>query len=442
MKNSWIIAVRELKERVGSRSFMMMSILGPMLVLGLIYLLFTLGGQSKQHWKVLVSDSKSFMDSKIVSNKSSSLTYFFADQYIEIEDFADNPRFQEYDALVEVNEKVFTNKVGFVFYREKPSFRMQTRIQYDIERRLEEVLVSQVAKFSVAEFRKIKQPLTLSFKNVYDPKDEASNMAGWVGYFFGALIILFVFLFGMTILRSVSMEKSNRIVEVLLGVVRPKELMLGKISGIGMAAFLQFLIWSIIISLGLYGMREMIFHDLLDASSMQIQDLAKDASSYQEQFFAAKEYNQFVDLIYSRIQFDVMIGYFLLFFVCAYLFYGSFFAIIGATSGSESDGQQFVLPLIFLLGISLYGGYYAMVNPEASLTTYLAYIPFTAPIVTMVKLGQGYTAETIYQLYISLSILLLSAFYMLHISSRLYGNGVLAFGHRLRLIQLFKWLKK
>lgn len=137
-----------------------------------------------------------------------------------------------------------------------------------------------------------------------------------------------------------------------------------------------------------------------------------------------------------------MTTYFLLFFIVGYLFYGAFFAAIGATSGSESDGQQFVLPIIFLLCFALYAGYYSLQNPESTMATVFHYLPFTSPVVVMVKLAQGYEPGQVYQLYLSLLVLILSAIFILLIAGRLYKNGILQFGHRIKIGLLLKWLKK
>jgi ABC-2 type transport system permease protein len=409
----------------------------------MIYLAFSIGGQPKQHWKVLIADPANIMNSKIMAGEHKSISYSFADGYIETEEFAEAKMFQEFDALLEVNEKVVSNKTGFVFYREKPSVRMRTQVQYHFERRLEEVMVKQFTDLPLKEFRKIKQPINVNFRDVYDPKDEASALNGWVGFFFGTLILTFIFLFGMTILRSVTREKSNRIVEVLLASVSPNQLMIGKITGIGITAFVQFIMWIVIIGLGLYFMRELLFPDMLDAANIKFHDLALDGvdQSYPERYFAAREYNQFVELIYNRVQFTNMTVFFFLFFIAGYLFYGSLFTSVGATMGSESDGQQFVLPIIALLLFSLYGGYYAMNYPESPLSEILHYLPFTAPVVVMVKLAQGYEPGHAHEIYVSLFLLLASAFIMLAIAARLYKNGILQFGHRLRLKHIFKWLK-
>lgn len=439
-----LIAMREWRERIGSRSFILFSIIGPLIVLGFIYLLFAYGGNSKQHWNVLIADPTGVFENKVMANEDESVTYSFANGYIELEEFRDAKKYQSFDAMVEINEKILSNKLAFVFYREKPSMRMQTRVQYQCERRLEEVMVKEFTDLSVRKFREIKQPLNVQFKDVYDPHEQANDMTGWVGFVFGLLIFIFIFLFGMTILRSVSREKSNRIVEVVLASVKPRQMMFGKIMGIGLAAFLQFAIWLVIIVAGLYLMRDLIFVDVFDASNLNLQQLAVDASdkTYQEQYFAMREYNQFVELVYDRIQYVNQLSFFVLFFIAGYLFYGSLFAAIGSTMGSESDGQQFVIPVVLLLCFSIYGGYYYMNYPEASLSAWLHYLPFTSPVVVMVKLAIGYPEGEAYQIYFSLIILLISAFIMLVIAGRLYKNGILQFGHRVKLKHVLKWLRK
>lgn len=442
MNVSWLIAQRELKERVKTRSFIGMAIVGPLLVMLLVYVLFSVGENNKPHWNVLIVDPAGIMDNKILANTTGSISYDFANNYVQLNDFEKSERFQKYDALLELNEKIISNKAAFLFYKEKPSFLFATSIQFHVERRLEEVMVGRFSKMSIQEFRGIKQPVNLAFRNLYDPKNESYNLSSWVGFFFGAVILLFILLFGMTILRSVSSEKSNRIVEVLLASVKPRQLMFGKIAGIGIAAIVQFVIWTILIWIGLFILRETLFPDMLQISNWNMSEISsKTASGMENSLFRSKTYNDFVELVYSRIQFGDMLVFFLLFFIGGYIFYGTFFAALGATSGSENDGQQFVLPIMALLIIALWAGYYAVQNPVSDVTAVLSFVPFTAPMVCMVKLAQGYSLGEGYQIYVSFAILALSSFATLRIAGRLYQNGILQFGHRLKLTQFVTWLK-
>lgn len=428
MKNSLIVALRELKERISSRSFIVMSLTGPFAVLFMVYMLFKFGGNDQQKWNVLIVDPTGVMENKILAKEDPNITYAFADNYVDIEQFAREKRFQKYDAFVEVNEKVLSNKTCFVFYREKPSFNMSYSIRFQVERRLEEVIALRFTSLNLTQFRKIKQPLNFSFKNVYDPSETASDAAGWAGLFFGTIIFVFILMFGMSVLRSVSREKSNRIVEILLATVKPKWLMLGKILGVGGSALIQLLIWGSIVGLGLYYMRAELFMDWYDPQAvLEHRPMA---------------YNQFVELVFERMQFSIMIPYFVLFLVVGYLFYGAIFAALGAVSGSESDGQQFLLPIVAVLCFAVYAGYFVVQNPDSPLATFYLYFPFTAPVVAMVKLALGFEVGQSYQLFLSIIFLLLSAFAALWVAGRLYKNGLLQFGHHVRLGMIFNWLKK
>jgi ABC-2 type transport system permease protein len=443
MSVSWLVAQRELLERIKTRSFISMAIVGPLLVLLITYVLFVLGGNDKTRWKVLIADPANIMDTRMLSNNNGNLSYDFADDYVQLEDFEKGKRYQKYDVLLEVNEKILINKSAYLFYREKPNFSVSMTMQFQLERRLEEVLVDRFTEMSVQDYRKIKQPITVGFRNVYDPKNESTTLGSWVGFFFGSIILFFILLFGMTILRSVSNEKSNRVVEVLLASVKPRQLMMGKIAGIGLAAIIQLVLWVVIVAFGLYIMRETLFPNIIDASKWDVAKMTNEMKdmTLQQQLTRSTGYNSFVELIYERIQFDNMLFYFLLFLVAGYIFYGTFFAALGATSGSENDGQQFVIPIVLLLMLAVWAGYYVLNNPESGLSYFFALLPFTSPMVSMVKLAQGYNPGEGYQIFVSFGLLVISSLITLRIAGRLYTNGILQFGHRLRISQFVKWLR-
>jgi ABC-2 type transport system permease protein len=438
MKNSWIIAQREIKERLNSKFFLFFLFIGPVLVLLTLFFLFKAGDEGINRVKLLVSDEGNVLEGILHTQKNSPVQYEFSKEYISFEEFRTKPEYQQYDALLDVNHKILENKTCFVWYREKPSVERQIGIRFQLERRMEEVMVNETSKITMSDYRKIKQPLNLAFRNVYDPKQEIDHLVGWSGFGFGLLTILFIFLFGMTILRSTTRDKSNRIVEVILASVKSSELLTGKIIGMGIVAFIQFFVWSIFVFVGLYFFRETLFPDIYDASNQVMYGLGSQEGMSDQVLYL----NKVVELVYERINYGVMIPVFLSFFVFGYIFYASFFAAIGASSGSESDGQQFIIPLIALFGIAIYAGYLAVEFPESSLVTYLFYIPFTSPMVALVKLAQGFEAGQTYTLLLSFLTLIISAFLSIQLAARIYKNGILQFGHRLSVKQLFQWVKR
>jgi len=431
-----LIAQREIAERFNNRSFKWLMFFGPLAVLGLIYLFLSTTTSTNKDWKILMMDKKEVFDGKLASDPSANLKFDFINAFVDYEDFAYNEKFQDYDISVWINEKIVSNKKVIISYREQPPENIQRKIIYLVERRMEEIMVDQFTDLSVSKFREIKQSLNFSFKDVYDPKNEKSTSASWVGFSFGTLIIIFVFMFGMTILRSVSREKSNRIIEVLLSSVNARQLLTGKVLGVGFSALVQFAAWVIIIGTGLYLFRLTLFPDMFSAGFVA-DEVAKTDFSYE-----LANQSPFVELIYNQIQYMNMLIFFALFFIGGYLFYGSFFAMIGASMGSESDGQQFIIPLTLLLFSAILSGYYVVYYPSTTLSTWLGFIPFTSPMVMMVDLSNGFADGSAWKLILSIIILFASAFLMMIIAGRIYKNGILRFNHRLKLRMLIKWTKK
>tara|TARA_B100000508_G_scaffold141097_1_gene146933 strand:+ start:14262 stop:15503 length:1242 start_codon:yes stop_codon:yes gene_type:complete len=412
-------------------------IIGPLVVLGLLYIFLSSTGAKKQSWEVLIMDETELFENKLNPKKDPLFSIDFINAYIDYDEFANDKKFQKYDLAVWVNERVLKNKNVIISYRSKPSELVQRRLAHHVERRLEEILVKEFSSMSLKEFRAIKQPLQFSLKDTYDPRDKRSETSGWVGFVFGSIIIFFILSFGMTMLRGVAKEKSNRIVEVLLSSVSPSQLLSGKILGIGFAAFIQFVVWGVLISLGLWILRIVFFPDLLDPAMVanQLGEQANEVNSFAQQ-------SPFVELIYKQIQYSNMLVFFSLFFIAGYLFYSAFFAMIGSSVGSESDGQQFVIPIVMILLLAIVAGYYEIYYPDSLLSEWLGYIPFTAPTVMMVELSYGFSNGGAWKLYLSLFILMISAIVFLILASRIYRNGILQFGHRLKLPLLLRWIKK
>ena len=435
MNKIFLIAKREISERFSNRFFRWLMVLGPLLVLALVYLFLSTSTSGKKDWKVLLMDKESVFDGKLAATKPDNMSFDFINAFVDYDEFAHLDKYQKYDFAVWINEKVVSNKHVIIFYREKLPSNVQREIVYLVERRMEEIMVNQFTDLSVEKFRDIKQSLSFSLKNVYDPRNEESNTASWVGFGFGGLIILFVFMFGMTILRSISREKSNRIVEVLLSSVKARQLMTGKVLGIGFSAFFQFIVWTLIIGFGLYMFRMTVFPDIFSGSFLASQANNADVGN------TIVNQSPLVSLIYQEIQYANMLVFFTLFFIGGYLFYGSFFAMIGASMGSESDGQQFVIPINILLFLAVLSGAYVIYYPGI-LAEWLSFIPFTSPMVMMIRLANGFQDGGTWQIYMALIILFVSAFAMLLIAGRIYKNGILRFNHRLSLKMLFKWVRK
>ena len=413
MTKFWLITQRECKERLSQRGFWWMLILGPMVVLFLLVALLLAADQGKEKIKVLIADPGQIMEHKVLAQQEKYIEYYFLDAYLEIDEFKDAKAYQEFDVLLELNEKVLNNKKCFVFYREQPSIDTRMQLKFEVERRIEEILAKEFSALSVQAFRSIKQGLIFDFRDLDDPKNEAKETSSWTGFALGAFILLFVGIYGMTIFRATVKEKSNRIVEVLLASVTPSQLMMGKIAGIGLVALLQLFGWILVMGLGFWILRNTLFVDLLDPSYWQ--------------GTAGVRLNPLSDFLFEKLNFGFLLFHFLLFFLASFFFYGALFSVLGARSAADADGQQFLIPLLLLIVFGLVAGGFYIYYPAAGLSNFFQYLPFSSPVLAMIQLTQGATLDAYMTVLLSWLVLVLCAILLLWLASRWYKKTILKF---------------
>ncbi len=413
MTKFWLITQRECKERLSQRGFWWMLILGPMVVLFLLVALLLAADQGKEKIKVLIADPGQIMEHKVLAQQEKYIEYYFLDAYLEIDEFKDAKAYQEFDVLLELNEKVLNNKKCFIFYREQPSIDTRMQLKFEVERRIEEILAKEFSALSVQAFRSIKQGLIFDFRDLDDPKNEAKETSSWTGFALGAFILLFVGIYGMTIFRATVKEKSNRIVEVLLASVKPSQLMMGKIAGIGLVALLQLFGWILVMGLGFWILRHTLFVDLLDPSYWQ--------------GTAGVRLNPLSDFLFEKLNFGFLLFHFLLFFLASFFFYGALFSVLGARSAADADGQQFLIPLLLLIVFGLVAGGFYIYYPAAGLSNFFQYLPFSSPVLAMIQLTQGATLDAYMTVLLSWLVLVLCAILLLWLASRWYKKTILKF---------------
>ena len=440
MKSVLLISWKEIKQRIFNRSFLLLLIIGPILILSFFYFLVKAADEGKRNISVLIADPGDIMKGVISSKAYSNIDYSFVSGYLTLEEFKKGKPYQGYDVLLEVNEKVLNNKKVFVFYRDFLPNKTQNSIKFTFERRVEEVLIAEFSDLTIDAFRQLKQPLNIDFRSLENPSNSNEREAGWVGYFFGVLIITFTLFYGVSIMRGIARDKTQRVVEVMLSIVEPTKLMMGKIIGIGVAAILQLLCWLCLICLGLYFFQDFLLGDFFMSDSYTGAQMSEGAHEIFLNEFNRVRNNVIVHLVYDRINLSLILPFFFLFFLVSYMFYGTLFSLIGAAMGSESDGQIFSLPLVLFLIFSLFAGYFMVLNPESQFFSFCQYLPFTAPMAVMVQLSLGYAVGSGYLIWVSFLIMLISAAFVLWFAGKIYKGGLLSFGHRMSLKSLIRWI--
>ena len=413
MSKFLLLTKREIQERLGQKGFWYMLVLGPLVLLLLLVAILKAADEGKQELKVLIADPGQIMAHRLMAQEEKNIHYYFIDDYLEMQEFEKAKAYQEFDVLLELNEKVLNNKKCFVFYRDQLGLDARMQLKFQVEKRMEELIASQHSTLTEQAFRQIKQGFVFDFRDLKDPKNESKEANAWAGFIFGAFILFFVGLYGMTIFRATVREKSNRIVEVLLASVRPEQLMLSKITGIGLVALLQLLGWAVVLSLGLLFLQQTVFLDVFDPSNWGEA--------------GPQRLNPLSSLVFEQLNLPFLLLHFILFFAASFLFYGSLFAVLGARSSADADGQQFLLPLIFMVAFGIFAGIYAIYYPNTTLTEVLTYLPFSSPVIAFITLAKGATVVGYTTTMLSLLILLVASLLLLKLAGRWYKQYILKF---------------
>jgi ABC-2 type transport system permease protein len=273
-------------------------------------------------------------------------------------------------------------------------------------------------------------------------KKGSTEIAMAVGYVAGFIIYMFVFIYGSMVMRGVLEEKQNRIVEVIISSVKPVQLMMGKIIGLAAVGLTQFLIWIILMSGIFMGAKSMFGSGdaMQQMAKTQSQNIMMGNNQATVQMMQNIEPNQFDKIVeqIEGINFPLIIICFLLFFILGYLLYSSMMAAVASAVDSEEDMQQFMLPITIPLIVAIVMLINVIKNPEGSLAFWGSMIPFTSPIIMIVRIPFGVPW---YEIVISLAILILTTYGTIWMAAKIYRTGILMYGKKPTWRELGKWLR-
>ena len=274
-------------------------------------------------------------------------------------------------------------------------------------------------------------------------KKSFTEVAMGVGYIASLLIYMFIFLYGAQVMRGVIEEKTSRIVEVLVSSVKPFQLMMGKVVGIALVGLTQFLLWILFTFLIITAIQTAMPEKFAKAKP---QTQINQGVTMPNQDAMTKEIPQdsngsmFADVTdgLAFINITQLLICFILYFLFGYLLYGALFAAIGAAVDNETDTQQFMLPVTIPLILGLVVAQTVIQNPASPLAFWLSMIPFTSPIVMIVRIPFGVPLE---QIILSLSILVVGFFGTTWLAAKIYRTGILMYGKKSNYRELWKWIR-
>lgn len=441
-----LIIKREYSTRVKKKSFILMTILGPILLVGFLTAAIWFGQQEEKNLEILVLDDTYVLSGSLQQSKKYHLV---SSQDENIENIDDGKAFlkesEKYDLLLYLGPNIVkgNNCVGKLFYKEAPSSNVQRHLGSIVDFSIEQLRLTEL-NISQEDYTRLSNKVQLHTIDVISNEEKNVGMRAGVGFIFGLMIYLFIFMYGIQVMKGVIEEKSNRIVEVIVSSVKPFQLMMGKIIGIMFVGLTQFLIW-VLLSITLTAVLSLtIFPDMMSpenaAKTIQTEQVAVGLNLDTPNAEIDEVGKEFQDLIFNQIPWGLMIGLFIFYFIGGYLLYGSLMAAIGAAVDSETDTQQFILPITAPLIFAYIVAAMAIDNPNSAAVEWCSQIPFTSPIVMLVRVSMG--AEGL-ALEIALSMALLIAAFIgtTWVAGRVYRTGILMYGKKASYKEMFKWLR-
>ncbi len=343
-----------------------------------------------------------------------------------------------YTLMIKLDDQTLNDGKSTLTYKKLPSLSVKESIKSEVQSALEEWRVLEDLNLKYEDYKRMK--VKISFLEIdIDNIGEASTKQeqAIVGFIFAIIIYMFIFIYGVQVMKGVIEEKTNRIVEVLISSVKPFQLMMGKIIGIGMVGLTQFLIW-VILSMVFVSIGQGILFSMIDspAAMMEAQQSMTTGGSQEVMDLVNSE----VYKVLANIPWTLLIFTFIFFFLGGFLLYGSLFAAIGSAVDSETDTQQFMLPVSLPLIFGFVVTEFMLQNPEGDIGFWFSLIPFTSPIVIMVKTAMGYEAGTIWQLFLSMFILIVTFVFIVWMAGKIYRTGILMYGKKASYKELWKWL--
>ncbi len=436
MNHLKLIIKREYLTKVKNKSFIIMTFLTPVIMVGVFSLVAYLASINNSTSKeIAILDESGYFSDQFENTENTTYTYL-TNQTLEIAKTQSEE--QELYGLLYIpkvnNLSELAEQVTF-YSEDSPSLSVMNKVEDVIEKEVN-ILVLKNAGIDAASIQDMRVRVK-AHQETYKGQETSelgSIMKLAFGGLAGYLLFMFIIIYGNMIMRSVIEEKTSRIIEVIISSVKPIKLLLGKIIGTSLAGVTQFLMWTILMGV-LMTVVPLIFG--IDANEMQ-------TPQQQALMQAAGEggiENGVAQFMMEANNLPLMnlVIMFLLFFIGGYLLYASLYAAIGAAVDSETDTQQFMLPILLPLMLAVYVGIFTVMdNPHGTVAQVFSFIPFTSPVVMLMRIPFG---VPIWQQVLSVVILFATFIGTVWFAAKIYRVGILMYGKKASYKELLKWLK-
>lgn len=439
MRTIFLILKREYLVRVKKKSFLIMTFVTPLLVscIWLVPIFFAMRDIDQKKVEVIDENGKfekTFKNTKELVFEPVKLPVEAAKR-----DFAKSG----YDVLVHIPKDILENPKSLKIYAEKNvSLEVKSGIENAVEQEIENIrLLEAGIDRKVLESTKANVSSDTYSLSEEGEKDSSSGAATGIGYFCAFVIYFAIFLYGVQVMRGVMEEKTNRIVEVIISSVKPFQLMAGKITGVALVGLTQFLLW-ILLTFGISSIVSNFLGESVGPQKrveMLAQPPAQGQTAPAEKPKTEQQNNPMNTVLKAIGTLDIpmIIGCFLIYFIGGYLIYSALFAAVGSAVDSDTDVQQFMFPITIPLVLSFIMAQFVIREPDGAVAFWMSMIPFTSPIVMMVRVPFG---VPFWEIALSVFLLIGGFLGTAWLAARIYRVGILMYGKKPSYKELAKWL--
>ncbi len=439
MKNILLVLQREYLVRVKKKSFIIMTFLTPFLFVGFYAVMIWIAIGSTESKTVEVLDESGLFINQFKETDELKFSYINESLDSAKAAFTTNKE-SGVNALVFIPKDVLDKPEDVRIYAAKNvSLDLKGDIEKTIERQIENIKLTEagITRKIIEDARVNVQSETIAL-NEEGEKSSSSGAATIIGGICAFMIYLSVFVYGTQVMRGVTEEKTSRIVEVIISSVKPYQLMMGKIVGVALVGLTQFVLW-ILLTVLFVSAAGYAFKDRIgDNPQAKIEQVQKNMPAGQA-VAAAGDDNPVAGVLeaVNSLNIPYIIACFLFYYLGGYLFYSALFGAVGAAVDNDADTQQFMLPITMPIIISFFFAQFALRDPDGPLAFWASIVPFTSPIVMMVRVPFGVPA---WELALSMVLLVLGLMGTVWLAARIYRIGILMYGKKVSYKELGKWI--
>jgi len=443
MNKTILILKQEYLKRVKKKSFIILTLLVPLLFVGMFALIILLSiNNDKQERTIAVFDESALFLGELEQDEYTKFHFIPQEEYSELKSDLKN---SEFYALLYIPENIYSAGTAQLISAKQVPIELTEKIQRHLSQFIEkdkrqkvidEAGIPDLDERLAATQTSVKLN-TLKISETGEATQSSSEVAFIASYAMGFIIYFFVFMYGSMVMRSVMEEKKNRIVEVIISSVKPFQLMAGKIIGTALVGLTQVAIWVVVGLIVLTAMQSFFTPESAQQMGQSLMESRQSMSPEMTQAAAQNQVTEALEMI-GNLNLGLILFTFVFYFLAGYLMYSSLLGAVGAAVDNDEDSQQMVLPITFPLIISIMLLFPIARNPEGPVAFWGSIIPFTSPVAMLARIPYGIPT---WELLLSMFLLLLATLGAIWVAAKIYKTGLLMYGKKVNLKELIKWLR-